>query len=465
MKRCLGVAALASLAAPALQAQPADVVLPPLSVTRYDEAWNVLADGHPSGGKWSDRLKYVALDEAGRAWLTLGLELRARNEDYRNNFWDSTPAPDDGYLWLRALPYGDLHVGPLRAFVQPVIAYAVDLATKPGPVDETGIDILQGFADVALPLGAAGTLTLRGGRELLAFGSERLVGTRYGPNVPLAFDGARVILERDRLTANLLYVRPVQVGPDNFDDQTSTRKSLWGLYTTRLDAFGPGIGADAYYLGFLNEDAVWNQGAGRELRHTLGVRLFDTGAPLHFNIEAMAQFGTFAGGTIGAWSVATEVGYFAQQAPFAPDLVLRVNVASGDGNLADNRLGTFNAMFPKGKYFGELSPIGPYNVININPHATVSLGHGLAAGLAGGLYWRASKADGIYGIPGNLIRSGAGTDARFIGTQAEFTLDWEPTPSLDMSASASIFTAGSFIRATGPAPTIGMLGFEIAYKF
>ena len=37
-------------------------------------------------------------------------------------------------------------------------------------------------------------MILRGGREQMSLGTERLVGTRYGPNVPLAYDGGRVIV-------------------------------------------------------------------------------------------------------------------------------------------------------------------------------------------------------------------------------------------------------------------------------
>lgn len=439
--------------------------VPALTNTRYDEAWSVLADPTLSTGDRTDALKYVPLDPSGRAYLTLGLELRARNEDYRNNVWRSAPAPDDGYLWLRAMPYADLHVGPARAFVQPIAAYAVGVRPGPSPVDETRIGLLQGFGDVALPLGAEGTLTVRGGREMISLGSERLVGTRYGPNVPLAFDGARAILEHDGLTASLLLVRPVEPGPDSFDDETSSDRALWGVYATRERLLGSSVGADVYYLGFENADATWDQGSGRELRHTFGARLFDSADALHFNMEGMVQFGTFAGGTIGAWSVATEVGRRFASLPLSPDVTLRANYVSGDGNLDDDHLGTFNAMFPKGKYFGELSPIGPYNLVNINPRAAFDLGNGMVAGLSTGFYWRASTADGIYDVPGHLVRSGRDGDARYIGTQIETTLDWQVTRSLSLSASASLFTAGAFIRESGPSATIAMLGFEVGYKF
>ncbi|WP_202913103.1 alginate export family protein [Acuticoccus sediminis] len=472
-RRRLALGALAAAMCGPAAAQAPDPAtapeLPPLTTTRYDEAWSVLADpvyaDTGTGRVWSGRLKYIPLTDDGSVYLTLGMELRARNEDYRNNVWDSVPDPDNGYLWLRALPYADLHAGPTRAFVQPIIAYAVGVEPKPSPVDQTRIDILQAFADYAVPLAGNGTLTVRGGREMIGLGSERLVGTRYGPNVPLAFDGGRVIVEHGPWVTNLLAVRPVEAGPDSFDDKTSTSRTLWGIYATYSGLWSSNVGADVYYLGYRNDDASFQQGSGRELRHTLGVRLFDSADPLHFNIEGMVQFGRFAGGSIGAWSLATEVGRRFEALPFSPDFTMRVNVASGDGDPDDDHLGTFNALFPKGKYFGELSPIGPYNIINVNPRVDLDLGHGWAAGLSGGLYWRASTGDGIYDIPGHLIRSGEGTDARFIGTQAEVTVEWQASRALGFSASASLFTAGEYIRQSGPSATIGMLGFEAGYRF
>jgi hypothetical protein len=58
-----------------------------------------------------------------------------------------------------------------------------------GATDQSRLDLLQGFAEVDL-----GPLTLRGGRQMVSLGTERLVGTRYGPNTPLAFDGARLLV-------------------------------------------------------------------------------------------------------------------------------------------------------------------------------------------------------------------------------------------------------------------------------
>jgi hypothetical protein len=439
---------------------------PTLTIVRYDEDWSKLADPAQQTGRWTEPFKYIPL--GNEIYLTTGIELRLRNEKYHASLWGDAEAPNDGYLWLRAMPYADLHAGRVRAFVQPIIAYAIGVAPSAGPVDQTRVDLLQGFVDVRLgnaeTNGMAGTgITLRAGQQMLSLGTERLVGTRYGPNVPLAFDGFRGIASVGGAVVNLIAVKPVQPDPGTFDDRHSHTKSLWGAYATL-----PGI--DLYYLGYRNDTAHFGGREGRELRHSIGARSYGTTGNWHWNVEGVAQFGHFAGGsfskqTIAAWTLGTEAGYKFSKAQFAPDAVLRFNIVSGDSNPGDHHLGTFNALFPKGKYFGELSPVGPYNIISLNPRVAASLTKTVSASLAGMAYWRYSRSDGVYDVPGNLIRAPGTARDRFVGKEAEATLAWQATPELELSTSLSAFAPGGFIRETGSAKTITLLGLESNFRF
>ncbi|WP_414714400.1 alginate export family protein [Sphingobium sp.] len=446
----LAALVLGAGATPALAQQHEAWQAPTLSITRYDEDWSDLSDPEKRAHHWTGPLKYIPLGDD--AWLSTGIEVRARSENYRNNLWGSAQAPDDSYLWTRALPYADLHVGKVRAFVQPIIAYAIGVQPSAGPVDETGVDLLQGFGEVDL-----GPVTLRGGRQMLSFGTERLIGTRYGPNVPLAFDGVRADVHRGRAILSLIAFRPVRSGTVSFDDATSYMKALWGAYATM-----PGL--DLYYLGYENRDAVYAGEHGREERHSLGIRSHGTASDWNWNVEGVVQFGRFADKRIFAWTMATEVGRSFPAAPMSPRLLLRVNAASGDGQAGDRKLGTFNALFPKGKYFGELSPVGPYNIINMNPVVTLTPARDITLGLAGMAYWRASRGDGVYDIPGNLLRAPGNATARFIGKEVEASLAWQATPELELSTSFSVFAPGGFIRETGPAHPITLLGFEANFR-
>lgn len=439
------------------QAQPSPGWRAPApTVVRYDEDWSDFDRSAPRQGRWTEALKNIPIADSGLR-LTTGIEVRLRSETFRNNLWGEAAAPDDGYLWVRALPYADLRMGAVRAFVQPIAAHAVGAAPAPSPVDETGIDLLQGFGEATLPVGP-GRVTLRAGRQMMPLGSERLVGARYGPNVPLAFDGVRADLRSGAAVVSLFDVKPVQPRLGGFNDRASTTKALWGAYATL-----PNL--DLYYLGYRHRGAVFGGRLADERRDTFGLRTFGRAAAWRWNVEAVAQTGNFDSQVIRAWTVGAEVGRAFDLAPLAPQAMVRFNVVSGDRDPHDGRLGTFNALFPKGKYFGELSPIGPYNMISLNPGVTLNLGADLSLGLSAMAYWRYATADGIYDVPGNLVRGPGGSGARFIGTQAEAVLDWQATRELELSASISAFAPGDFIRQTGPARTIRMLGLEANVRF
>lgn len=452
-----GLAVAISAAAASAMAQSDEAWQPPtLTVTRYDEDWSGLADPADRTGRWTEGFKYMPLDAAS-SYLSTGLEVRLREEGFRNNGWGGAPAPDDDYLWVRAMPYADLHVGPVRAFVQPVIAYADGVKPSAGPTDRSGVDLLQGFAEVSLPTGAD-TIVLRAGRQLMPLGSERLVGARYGPNVPLAFDGVRADIHAGSAKVSVFGVEPVRAGPSDFDDRALSAKKLWGVYATL-----PNL--DLYYLGYSHRGATFGGRTGEEHRDSFGARSFGHARDWRWNVEGVFQTGRFDGRQIRAWTLGSEVARRFPDSPLSPDLRVRFDVISGDKDPADGKLGTFNALFPKGKYFGELSPIGPSNVINLNPAVSLDLGRNVSLGFAAMAYWRYSEADGVYDIPGNVIRAPGASRARFIGKQAEITLDWQATPDLDLSASLSAFEPGAFIRQTGPAKTIGMFGLEANFRF
>jgi hypothetical protein len=427
---------------------------------RFDENWTVLrgtdaADDRPG--------KYLPLDREGDMYLTLGGEARARFEGFEGNLWGDPPAPDDGYLWLRVMPHADLHAGPARVFVQGIAGYARGVGAGKGPADETGIDLLQGFGDVRIAWGEDAALTLRGGRELMALGSERLVGIRYGPNIPQAFDGVHIIAEHGPLHIDAFRLRPVAIGGGDFDDRTSNTRRLDGVYATFAAA--KGMGLDAYWLGYANDEARFGGRTARETRDSYGLRFFGSHGNLDWNWEAMLQRGRFGGDRIRAWSIATETGWRFGDTTLKPHARLRANIASGDRDPNDGRLGTFNALFPKGKYFGELSPIGPRNIMNVQPSVDFDLGSGVTVELLAASFWRQRRGDGIYDVPGGLIRPAGISGARHIGDQIEVSAGWQASAILSFAVSLSAFRPGAFIKDTGRARTIQMLGAEAMLKY
>lgn len=463
-RRLLSATVLAAIPATAWAQVSTDIgQAPTLTIERYSEDWSELADPADRTGHWTEGFKYIPLNQDGSNYLTTGVEARSRYEGYRNVNWGS--APDDGYVWHRLMPYADLHIGKFRLFTQPILS-AISGANRPRrPVDTTGFDMLQAFAEIELNVAQATSLRISTGRKLVSLGGGRFLDTRYGPGIPQPFDGVEAVMTGQTRQVTALYMRPVDTAPGDFNDRRSRDKAIWGVYATQWLGGSHANGLDVYYLGFRDRKAVFDQGAGKELVHTVGARLFGDHRTWYWNVEGAFQRGTFAGNRVAAWGGGGEIGYRFLTTPLQPEISLTTDVVSGDKDPDDPKLETLNPLFPRGKYFGALTPIGPRNVIHVHPSATVHPSSQVAVSVSGVAYWRQSTHDGIYAIPGMLVRSGQDSDARFIGKQVELAAAWQATAELNLSASVSAFDPGPFIRDTGPAQTIKMVGTMATFRF
>lgn len=460
-------AAMAALVLLAVTANAAVTDPPALTKNRSDEDYRYLLDPSARSGAFWEPFKAIPVNPDGTVSLSTGLEARMRFESLQNNSWGQDEPRDDAYGLWRLLPYADLRVGSgFRLFGQLILSDTIGKIEPLAPPDADRADLLQGFADVDVPLGAAQG-TLRVGRQMLAFGSERLISQRYGTDVPRAFDAVTGIVRSGPWRVDAFVGRPIQPTPKLFDDGRDGRRGAWALYATReltLGDAGKG-GVDAYYIGYRNRHAVYETGAGREQRHTLGLRLFGQAMGWDWNWEAMGQFGDFGSRSIRAWSLATDSGYRWTALPLQPRLGLKANIASGDRDAADGTLGTFNPLFPSAKYFGELTPIGPYNLMNLHPSLDLVLSDTVSLDAVAVAYWRESLGDGVYDITGGLLRSGAASRARYVGTQGELVLSYSPTRELSGMVSYSLFRPGAFLQQTGAAKTIHFVGLEAVLKF
>ena len=441
--------------------RPALEMLPPITPVRYTEDYSAAP---PS-------LKHIPFGDGGNSYLTLGNEFRLRYEFYQDNQWGQGPQDRGGFLWARAMPYADLHLGPsFRVFGQIVSAFEWWDDTGLRPPDEDRLDLLQAFLDVRVSTGKDESLTVRPGRQILRYGSERLIGMRYGANVPLPFDAALARFESGPWRLDAFYGRPVATERGEWDDRSDDTQAMWSLYTTRtLPSIGKRTGIDAYYIGYSDDLAMFAQGAGEELRHTLGMRFFGGKSNFDWDVEAFYQFGQYdmlaSGGTISAWAVGSNIGHTFSGTSLRPRLGMKANIISGDDDPGDPDLQTFNSLFPKRKYFGEMGLIGPYNLIDVHPSIGLQLTNKTLLEWASVLYWRYSTNDGIYNTPGNVIRTGFDTEARFIGTQFEATLTHRFSRELEASATYEIFLPGKFVEESGPEEVVHFLGIELLYRF
>ena len=396
--------------------------------------------------------------------VAFGGEVRQRVE-YQNNPNFGTVASSDA-SWLQRLGvYGDLQAGRFRAFVEFHSALEVGRQGGPSPVDENRFDLQNGFVEVNLAAADQTPVLLRAGRQELQLGSGRLVSVREGPNVSRTFDGAVLKTGGRDWRVSILAVRPRDDAIGVFDDEPDDDLGLWGVYATLDNEFTGIGGVDLYYLGFDNDNALFDQGPGAETRHSIGARFFGRRGLFDWNVEPIVQFGSIDGGDILAWTIASQTGRTFSDAPGAPRIGMSLNYASGDNNPNDQDLQTFNPLFPRGNYFSQAAVLGPYNFFNVNPSVGVALTEKITLSADINFFWRASSEDGAYAPSGRLFASGLNSDERFVAASASLQTVWRPSPALAFTAIYSRFDPKAFLVDEGLSNTIDFLEFTVKFQF
>lgn len=435
----------------------------PFKQLRYDEDYSFLQ--RDSGNNWYRNTKFSPLSKSKNTWLSLGGDIRYQYLWFDNENWGEAPSDKDGFILTRYLAHADLHAGRrFRTFVQLQSSLANGKTKPPSPVDENHLDLHQAFADAVLLLQRTRSLTLRVGRQEMLYGSQRLVAVRDGPNNRQAFDAARLLYAGGSRKADVFYSHPVQSKQQLFDDGFTNNTRFWGAYVVESQV--PLLNnVDVYYLGLKKESAKFDDGAGRELRHSVGSRIWVNKKYWRYDVEGLYQFGSFAGKRIAAWTFSVNGGYKFADAKLRPEAGLKTEVISGDAIAGDGRLQTFNPLFPRGGYFGLVSLIGPSNLIDIHPSLMLDLSGRLSLCVDYDIFARYSRQDGIYGPNVAMIYSGKTSSQKLIGHQYSTYLEYVPNNFIYLRGEFTWFKAGAFLKEAGPGKDITFAAATVQLKF
>lgn len=422
---------------------------PAYQSSRFDEDWSALRDPAKRTDPF-DPIKFVPLNADGSWYATLGGELRERFESSRNPLFGlAVPARND-YLLHRAYLFADIHYGPnFRTFVQIASGLTAGWTGTPPATQKNDLDLLQGFGELSFPV-ETGAVMLRAGRQEMSFGSSRLVSVRESPNFRRSFDAVRGTwnISKD-IRVDAFVSRPVAPQSGVFDDGIDENQTFWGVYAT---APVPGVASlkvDVYYFGIDRRNANFAQGIATERRETIGARLFGKRDGFDWNTEGAFQFGSFGASNIQAWTVSTDVGYTFAGLPFTPRVGLKADAISGDKNLKDGTLGTFNPLFPKLPYFSEANLVAPMNLLDIQPNLTLSLTPKVSFNVGWNPFWKQEAADAVYSSALTPVKGTAGGSGRYIGQQVSAILAWAATSHLNIAGTYVHYTPGERVRQAG----------------
>ena len=430
---------------------------------RYDEDYANLKQD--SSRNWYKTTKFDPLSKNGNTYVSFGGDIRYQYQWFKNENWGESPKDNDGFILTRTLAHADFHAGShFRTFVQLQSSFANGRVTPPSPVEENQLDLHQGFADIVFTLPKAQTLTFRIGRQELLYGSQRLVAVRDGPNNRQSFDAARLLYTHPGLKADVFFSHFVQSKQQIFDDGFKNKIRFWGAYLVKNNI--PILNnVDLYYFGLWKNNAKFDDGTGRELRHSIGSRIWAARKFWRYDIEGLYQFGNFTGKQISAWTFSINTGYKFVNTLLKPELGIKTELISGDAKYNDNKLQTFNPLFPRGGYFGLVSLIGPANLCDIHPSLSLDLSRKLFFDIDYDIFWRYSRNDGIYGPNVAMIYSGKDSRQKSIGRQYSNTLEYIPNNYLYFRLEFTWFKASDFLQDAGPGKNILFTAATAQLKF
>jgi hypothetical protein len=442
---------------------------PPYSLFRAEENYEYLKDqkSNPYQEDLFDAIKFIPLTKNKAAYLSFGGQFRPRFEYFSNRWW----APDDDieFYSQRIALHSNLVLGKhIRIFGELYHGY---ISHEKEIAEYDVVNFHQAFLELSLPLKSHTDISIRLGRQEMAFGAGRLIGFREGPNIRRSFDAARMIYKQGQTNIQLFYgkeVFPLFEAFDNkftFFDGDSPNPQLWGI-NSRFKIKGVTGMNEIYYFGFQSDNATFNDISGEEVRHSIGLRRFGKlGKRWFYNTEVIYQFGEIGHNDISAFDIESDWHYKLIHTPWQPNPGLKLQYTSGDKKAGDGKINTFNPMFVNPAYYSLALTITPINIISIHPSVSITPTEKLTLYTEWAFFWRASEKDGLYRPPRFINMPAAGNSEKSLGSQFGFKATYEINRHVSFDLDMSYFVKGNFQKASGESANIFHIAPTLSYKF
>jgi hypothetical protein len=401
-----------------------------------------------------DSLKRIPINENGDWYLSIGGQGRWRFENYQNHNFGVKPNNDDSYFLQRYFLHADLHLGNhFRVFTEAKagLVNSYDLAGGPKPLsmfDEFSFHNI--FADYKDGFDSNLEFRLRAGRWEMNYGKGRMIGCRNWSQLRRSFDGAKVKLATEAWWVEGFFAQWVQLARYEIFNSTEKDINVWGVYGHLSQKAGLPFNWEPYILAKDN-----TTGSKDEHRITIGSRFFgkikDTN--LSFDIEGGYQF-DYDGTDVSAAFIALEGTYSFSKMRMKPYVTLGFDWASGDDNLSDGKIKTFEGVSPYGHYyFGYADEIGRQNIMSPWIRLGMKPKKKLTTMIEGHWFWADESADAIHS-PCNctkVVRKGlAGADS-YIGFEVDLIAKYKFSHHLSGLMGYSYLFAGEYVKDTGSA--------------
>jgi hypothetical protein len=322
------------------------------------------------------------------------------------------------------------------------------------------VDLHQACLQIDHPIGLP--FIARLGRQKLAFGSERLVGSFDWDNVGRSFDALHLLLGGDEQRLNLWFAHL----RDQSAPTVTRNQEFAGAYFSTQRLIPAAFEAYAFWLyDARNFEPVADPampGRQDEPKRTLTLLTVGTrlnghlGQKFHFDVEGAYQFGERGFRDIDAFGLALSASYTLAER-WAPTIHGSYVLGSGDDDPNDGKSKTFSSLFPDvHRYLGAMDYASWSNMSAVRIGATISPREKFSMGADWHLFGRTEENDAWYRAEGfnigtsqEFYRQPVPTAGRQLGHEIDLQSAFQYRQRLNIALGLSKFFVDEFIKNTG----------------
>ena len=308
------------------------------------------------------------------------------------------------------------------------------------------MDLRLGYVEVGNS--EEGHMSMRVGRQALAFGEGRLLADPAWSNVGRSFDAVRLTLRFHGIRLDAFTSASDKIITDGCDTPV-LGEHFHGLYGS-MSKLIPGATVEPYLFWKLEHNIKAELGGSGNLdEKTAGVRLVGKlPLSLDYGVEMALERGDIKGEPIDAWAAHWVAGYTVAKARKGPRVFAELNRASGDANAKDGVHGAFDPLFASSHdKFGVADQFTWTNLWHFRPGVEYRLRPTLKLAAAYNSFWLVNIKDGIYNS-GKVTIASNGTQGRHVGQEPDIQAQWSVTRQTVVDAAYGYIFPGEFLRKT-----------------
>lgn len=412
------------------------------------------------------RLRFQMNESYGIPGVPGSVDFRADGADVNNEYYMSKLKFHLGYThkWFSAYAEGrsSLALSDDRAaFAAAPVPLPDTYTRKANGPEHDPIDLHQFYVTVGnhkeFPV------SVKVGRQELAYGDERLVGAFAWNNIGRVFDAAKVRWQNEWFAAEAFsgwVVIPSSLTfnePNTQDVFSGVDIISMKVPKTILEGYFFARNVTRYAANY-DESPQFPQPTARDI-YTVGGRLKSKPGEIgnfDYTIEGAYQFGNWAGSYTGkrlrqdAFMFVANGGYTFADLWATPRLGIEYAYGSGDENSADGKHGTFENLFPTNhKFYGYMDFASLQNLQDLRATLSLKPTKRSSISIEGHGFWLADANDTFYNV-GGAPRTAAGYGVHqnygdFVGTEIDVIAGYALTRHVQLEAGYGHFFTGSYV--------------------